>query len=59
MQEAFADDGSPLDTASTGRIEGFLDELEWYARALKRAREQDSDRERSECEAQHLVAPTS
>jgi hypothetical protein len=34
----------------------FLDELEWYARALKAAREGDQDRERSNCSAQQLIA---
>lgn len=39
IQEAFADDGTPQDPAWERRIARFLDELEWYAQALKSARE--------------------
>ena len=56
VQDAFTEDGSPLDAAYDSRLCKFLDELEWYARALKQARDQDQDRQRSDCEAQRLVA---
>ena len=36
--EAFAEDGTPTDPASEGRAAKFLDELCWYARALRAAR---------------------
>lgn len=36
--EVFDDDGSALDSAYDRRIGKFLDEFEWYANALKRAR---------------------
>ena len=55
VQEAFQEDGSPIEASYPRRIVKFLDELEWYARALKVAREQDQDRERSNCAAQQLV----
>ena len=38
VQDAFAEDGTPTDTAMERRVGRFLDELEWYARALKEAR---------------------
>jgi hypothetical protein len=38
---AFDDDGIPLDEAYDKRIIKFLDEYEWYANALKRARNQE------------------
>jgi NAD(P)H-dependent FMN reductase len=57
VQDAFTEDGSPLDPAYDSRIGKFLDELEWYARALKQARDHDRDRQRSDGEAQRLVAP--
>ncbi len=38
VQDAFALDGTPSDPASEQRVVGFLEELEWYARALKDAR---------------------
>jgi NAD(P)H-dependent FMN reductase len=38
VQDAFAEDGTPLDDAWPRRASKFLDELEWYARALKPAR---------------------
>ncbi len=47
VQDAFTDDGTPIDPAYRSRIVTFLDELERYARALKHARERDQDRERS------------
>lgn len=55
VQDAFAADGTPRDQAYRERIVKFLDELDWYARALKRAREAGSEQARSECEAQKLV----
>jgi NAD(P)H-dependent FMN reductase len=38
VQNAFDDDGNALDDAYARRIQRFLDELEWYAGALKEAR---------------------
>ena len=38
VQDAFALDGTPKDPAWEGRVGRFLDELEWYAHALKAAR---------------------
>jgi NAD(P)H-dependent FMN reductase len=40
VHEAFDDDGHPLDKIYDERVIKFLDEYEWYAHALKRAREQ-------------------
>ena len=40
VQDHFDDDGSPRDPAQVRRVSRFLDEFEWYARALKGAREQ-------------------
>ena len=56
VQDAFREDGSPIEEGYERRIVKFLDELEWYARALKAARERDQDRERSNCSAQQLIA---
>jgi NAD(P)H-dependent FMN reductase len=39
VQDAFDDEGRPKDEAYHRRAGRFLDELEWYARALKTARE--------------------
>ena len=39
--KAFDDDGTPLDDAYNQRIVKFLDEYEWYARALRSARDQE------------------
>jgi NAD(P)H-dependent FMN reductase len=39
VQDAFDDDGHPLDDAYPRRAARFLDELEWYANALKAARQ--------------------
>ena len=47
VQDAFREDGSPIEEGHERRIVKFLDELEWYARALKAARERDQDHERS------------
>jgi NAD(P)H-dependent FMN reductase len=38
VQDAFDDDGTPRDPSYPRRIGRFLDELEWYARALQEAR---------------------
>jgi len=40
VQNAFDDDGNPLDRDYDERIVKFLDEYEWYANALKHARSQ-------------------
>ncbi len=55
VQDAFEEDGTSLDPAYEPRLATFLDELEWYARALKQAREQDQARQRSQCDAQELT----
>ena len=39
IHKAFDDEGTALDSAYDLRIEKFLDEFEWYANALKNARE--------------------
>lgn len=39
VHKAFSDDGEALETAYVARAERFLTELEWYAHALKNARE--------------------
>lgn len=38
VQDAFDDDGTPRDPAYPRRIGRFLDELEWYAGAMREAR---------------------
>ena len=38
VQDAFDEDGTPRDEAYPRRIVRFLDELEWYANALREAR---------------------
>lgn len=38
VQDAFDDDGNPRDVAYHQRVGRFLDELEWYAEALKARR---------------------
>lgn len=48
VQEAFDDEGKPSDEAWFSRADKFLTEFEWYARALKAAREKPC--ERSECD---------
>lgn len=53
VQEAFAEDGTPTDPNIRPRVKKFLDELEWYAEALRTHR--DRPQERSACEAQALV----
>lgn len=47
VQNAFDDDGVPAEEAWYKRAGKFLDELEWYANALRTARERPCDR--SEC----------
>jgi NAD(P)H-dependent FMN reductase len=54
VQDAFDEDGTPRDPRTHERIQKFLDELEWYACALRDAR--DRPRARGACEAQALVA---
>ena len=49
VQDAFTDDGTPTDDKYHGRAAEFLDELEWYAYALRQARERPCSR--SECAA--------
>jgi NAD(P)H-dependent FMN reductase len=52
VQEAFDENGKPLVPKYERGIGGFLDELEWYTRALKVARETDGKNAcRSLCEA--------
>jgi len=41
VQDAFEEDGRPKDAAFERRADKFLGELEWYARALRSAREKD------------------
>jgi NAD(P)H-dependent FMN reductase len=55
VQDAFAEDGTPCNPHIRERVQKFLDELEWYACALRDAR--DRPRERSECSAEELVGP--
>jgi len=54
VQDAFQLDGTPNDARLTAKIGTFLDELEWYARALKAEREREKAT-RSECEALQRV----
>lgn len=55
VQDAFSEDGSAVDPGHERRIVKFLDELEWYARALKSARDHDKNCARSNCDGQMLV----
>ncbi|KAK9490095.1 flavoprotein-like protein [Lipomyces doorenjongii] len=48
VQAAFKDDGTPTDDAWLRRSDKFFTELEWYANALKAAREKPC--QRSECD---------
>ncbi len=50
VQNAFDDDGTPSDENYYRRAGKFLDELEWYANAMKNAREHPC--QRSECDTQ-------
>ncbi len=54
VQSAFEDDGTPADDAWYSRANKFLDEYEWYANALKNARENRC--ERSECDGRDAAA---
>jgi NAD(P)H-dependent FMN reductase len=54
VQQAFAEDGTPTDPNMRTRVKKFLDELEWYAEALRAHR--NRPQARSGCEAQALVA---
>ncbi len=46
VQDAFDDDGVPLERTYDDRVVKFLDEFEWYANAMKRARDRETvDRE--------------
>ena len=38
VQDQFDNNGNPHDPAHVRRVGRFLDEFEWYAKALKRAR---------------------
>ncbi len=42
VQDAFDDDGVPLERAYDDRIVKFLDEFEWYANAMKQARDRET-----------------
>jgi NAD(P)H-dependent FMN reductase len=53
VQEAFAEDGTPTDPKTRDRAKKFLDELDWYAEALRAHR--NRPQQRSECEAAALV----
>jgi NAD(P)H-dependent FMN reductase len=53
VQDAFAEDGTPRDPTWAGRAKKFLDELEWYAHALRAARQRPCGR--GECSAEELV----
>ncbi len=57
VQKAFEEDGTPKDNAYHERAERFLEELEWYACALREARSKPC--QRSECAAGTLVASAS
>lgn len=54
VQDAFEEDGTPRDDRYPARAAEFLEELEWYAHALRNARAQPC--QRSACEAQNLVS---
>lgn len=53
VQDAFEEDGTPKDARYHARAERFLEELEWYAHALREARHRPCPR--SECAAASLV----
>jgi NAD(P)H-dependent FMN reductase len=55
VQDAFDDSGRANDPSYDTRVVKFLDELEWYAAALKVARQTKAEAERSYCEARELV----
>ena len=55
VQDAFDENGKPSDPKWDRRVDRFLGELEWYARALKEARDRDGKNAgRSLCEAASL-----
>ncbi|MGF1510321.1 MAG: NADPH-dependent FMN reductase [Myxococcota bacterium] len=41
VQDAFTEEGQPVDAAWNRRADRFMSEFEWYCRALKEAREKD------------------
>jgi NAD(P)H-dependent FMN reductase len=53
VQDAFDEDGTSRDRRLRERAKKFLDELEWYACALRDARERP--RERGSCDAQEYM----
>lgn len=53
VQNAFDEDGTPKDERYHGRVARFLDELDWYAYALRDARDRPCPR--SECAGAQLV----
>jgi NAD(P)H-dependent FMN reductase len=53
VQDAFDDEGRPKDKRYHTRADRFLDELDWYACALRSARSQPCAR--SECDAGSLI----
>ena len=53
VHDAFDEKGIPVDEAYNKRVKGFMDEFDWYAMALKNARDQSCLR--SHCEATSLV----
>ncbi len=54
VQNAFSDDGTPKDEFYHKNAQNFLEELDWYAYALRNARAKPC--QRSECAAATLVA---
>lgn len=54
---AFEDDGTPTDAAWLKRADKFLTELEWYATAMRAARQKPC--ERSECDTLAIPAASS
>src|SRR4029450_11721680 len=44
VQDAFAEDGTPCNPQIRERVQKFLDELEWYACALRDARDRPPER---------------
>jgi NAD(P)H-dependent FMN reductase len=53
VQSAFDDDGTPTDAVYLKRAGKFLDELEWYAEAMKAKRKRPC--QRSECDGQAAI----
>jgi len=54
VRQAFDESGEPSDRRTRERAQKFLDELEWYAHALRDAR--NRPRDRGACEGQEQVA---